>query len=79
MPGGKSCSGVFATCMQACTKAVHHQDTGIYTYWNLHQTSMVLFTNCVMIILTPKQFSGLSACYLQNSTQILDMIEISAV
>ena len=65
--------------MQACTEAVHHQDAGIYTYGDLHETSVVLFRICVMIILTPKQFSGLSAGYLQNSTQILDMIEISAV
>ena len=40
---------------------------------------MVLFTICVMIILTPKQFHGLSVSYLHNSTQILNMIEISAV
>ena len=32
-----------------------------------------------MIILTQKQFSGLSARYPQNSTQIPDMIEISVV
>ena len=64
--------------MQACTEAVHHQDAGIYTYGNLHET-MVLFTICVMIILTSKQFSRLSAHYLQILTKILDMIEISAV
>ena len=63
--------------MQACTEAVHHQDASIYTYGNLHETSMVLFTICVMIILTSKQFSGLSARYLQILTKILDMIEIS--
>ena len=40
---------------------------------------MVLFTVCVMIVLTPKQFPGLSVSYLQNSTQILSTIEISAV
>ena len=40
---------------------------------------MVLFTICVMIILTPKQFPGLSVSYLQNSTQIFNMIEISGV
>ena len=40
---------------------------------------MVLFTVCVMIILNPKQFPGLSVSYLQNSTQILNMTEISAV
>ena len=65
--------------MQACTEAVHHQDPGMYTYGNFQETSMVLFTICVMIILTPKQFPGLSVSFLQNSTQILNMIEISAV
>ena len=40
---------------------------------------MVLFTICVMIISNPKQFPGLSVNYLQNSTQILNMMEISAV
>ena len=66
--------------MQACTVAVvHHQDAAIYTYGNFQEISMVLFTICVIIILTPKQFPGLSVSYLQNSIQILDMIEISAV
>ena len=32
-----------------------------------------------MIILNPKQFPGLSVSYLQNSTQILNMMEVSAV
>ena len=64
---------------QSCTEAVHHlQDAAIYTYGNFQETRMVLFTICVIIILTPKQFSGLSVSYLQNSTQILNMIEISA-
>ena len=40
---------------------------------------MVLFTICVIIIFTPKQFPGLSVSYLQNSTQILNMIDIIAV
>ena len=61
------------------TQAVHHQDAAIYTYGNFQETSMVLCTICVIIILTPKQFPGLSVSYLQNSTQILNMIEISAV
>ena len=51
----------------------------VYTYGNFQETGMVLFTICVMIILTPKQFPGLSVTYLQNSMQILNMIEISAV
>ena len=65
--------------MQACTEAVHHLDAATYTYGNFQETNMVLFTICVMIILTPKQFAGLSVSYLQNSTQILNMIETSAV
>ena len=40
---------------------------------------MVLFTICVVIILNSKQFPGSSVSYLQNSTQILNMMEISAV
>ena len=40
---------------------------------------MVLCTICVMIILNPKQFPGSSMGYLQNSTQILNMMEISTV
>ena len=40
---------------------------------------MVLFTICVMIILNPKQAPGSSVSYLQNSLQILNMIEFSAV
>ena len=81
MPGGrKEAVVVFCHfCMQACTEAVHHQDVAIYTYGNFQETSMVLFTICAMIILTLKQFPGLSASYLQNSTQIFNMIEISAV
>ena len=63
--------------MQACTEAVHHQDAA--TYGNFQETNMVLFTICVMIILTPKQFPGLSVSYLQNSTQILNMIKTSSV
>ena len=51
----------------------------VYTIENFQETSMASFTICVMIILTPKQFPGLSVSYLQNSTQILNMIEISAV
>ena len=65
--------------MQACTEAAHHQDAATYTYGNFQETNMVLFTICVMIILIPKQFPGLSVSYLQKSTQILNMIEISAV
>ena len=76
----RSCSGVFANfvCKQ-CTETVHHQDAAIYAHGNFQETSMVSFTICVMIILTPKQFPGLSLSCLQNSTQILNMIEISAV
>ena len=51
----------------------------VYTYGNFQGTSMVLFTICVMIISTRKQFPGLSVSYLPDSTQILNMIEISAV
>ena len=40
---------------------------------------MVLFTICVVIILNPKQFPGSSVSYLQNSTQMLNVMEISAV
>ena len=40
---------------------------------------MAIFTICVMIILNPKQFPGSSVSYLQNSTQILNIMEISAV
>ena len=40
---------------------------------------MVLFTICVMIILNPEHFPGLSVSYLQNCTQILNLMEISAV
>ena len=40
---------------------------------------MVLFTICVMVILNPKQFPGLSVNYLQNPTQIVNIMEISAV
>ena len=40
---------------------------------------MILFTIRVMIIVTPKQFPGLSVSYLQNSTQIFNMIETSAL
>ena len=40
---------------------------------------MALFTMCAMIILKPKQFTGSSVSYLQNSTKILNMMEISAV
>ena len=65
--------------MQAFTEAIHHQDAATYTYGNFQETDMVLFTICVMIILTPKQFAGLSVSYLQNSTQIPNMIETSAV
>ena len=32
----------------------------MYTYGNLQEISMVLFTICVMIILNPKQFPGSS-------------------
>ena len=39
---------------------------------------MVLFKICVMIVLNPKQFPGSSVRYLPNSTQILNMMEISA-
>ena len=65
--------------MQACIEAVHHQHAATYTYGNFQETNMVLFTICVVIILTPKQFPGLSMSYLQNSTQILNMIETSTV
>ena len=40
---------------------------------------MDLFTICFMIILNAKQVPGSSVSYLQNSTQILNMMEISAV
>ena len=40
---------------------------------------MVLFTICVMIILNPKQVPGSSVSCLQNSTQIFNMMGISAV
>ena len=40
---------------------------------------MALFTICAMIILNPKQFPGSSVSYLQNSTKVLNMMEISAV
>ena len=43
----------------------------VYTYGKFQETSMVLFTICVMIILTPKQFPGLSVSYLQSSTRYL--------
>ena len=83
MPGGRKEAVVvfLPLCMQACAAlyCTVHQDAAIYTYGNFQETSMVLFTICVMIILTPKQFHGLSVSYLQNSTQILNMIEISAV
>ena len=38
-----------------------------------------LFTVCVMVILNPKRFPGLSVSFLQSSTQIINMMEISAV
>ena len=73
-------SGVFATfvCKPALKQYIRILQC-VYTYGNFQETSMVLFTICVMIILTPKQFPGLSVSYLQNSTQMLNMIEISAV
>ena len=55
----------------AYTEAVHYQAAAIYTYGNFQESSMVLFTICVMIILNPKQFPGSSVSYLQNYTQIL--------
>ena len=58
---------------------MHHQAAAIYTYGDFQETNMVLFTICFMIILNPKQVPGLSVSYLQNSTQILNMMEISAV
>ena len=62
--------------MQAYTEAVHHQAAATYTYGNFQgnfqETSIVLFTICVMIILNQKQFPGSSLSYLQNSTQILN-------
>ena len=66
-------------CIKAYTEAVHHQANTIYTIRNFQETSMVLFTVCVMIILKPKQYPGLSVSYLHNSIQILNMMEISAV
>ena len=74
-------SGVFATfvCKPVPEQYIIRMLQYVYTYGNFQRTSMVLFTICVMIILTPKQFPGLSVGYLQNSTQILNMIEISAV
>ena len=51
----------------------------MYTYGDFQETNMVLFTICFMIILNPKQVPGSSVSYLQNSTQILNMMEISAV
>ena len=70
-------SGVFATFV--CKPVLKQYIIRTYTYLNFQETSMVLFTICVMIILTPKQFPGVSVSYLQNSTQIRNMIEISAV
>ena len=74
-------SGVFATfvCKPVLKQYIIRMPQYVYTYGNFQETSMVLFTICVMIILTPKQFPGLSVSYLRNSTQILNMIEISAV
>ena len=40
---------------------------------------MVLFTICVITVLNPKQFPGSSVSHLQNSTQTLNMMTISAV
>ena len=74
-------SGVFATfvCKPVLKQCIIRMLQYVYTYGNFQGTSMVLFTICVMIISTPKQFPGLSVSYLQDSTQILNMIEISAV
>ena len=72
---------VFATfvCKPVLKQYIIRMLQYVYTYGNFQGTSMVLFTICVMIISTPKQFPGLSVSYLQDSTQILNMIEISAV
>ena len=74
-------SGVFATsvCKPVLKQYIIRMLQYVYTYGNFQETSMVLFTICVMIILTPKQFPGLSVGYLQYFTQILNMIEISTV
>ena len=58
---------------------MHHQAAAIYTYGDFQENNMVLFTICFMIILNPKQVPGSSVSYLQNSTQILNMMEVSAV
>ena len=72
--------GVFATFVyKPVQQYIIRMLQYVYTYGNFQETSMVLFTICVMIILTPKQFPGLSVTCLQNSTQILSMIEISGV
>ena len=74
-------SGVFATfvCKPVLKQYIIRMLQCMYTYGNFQETSLVLFIICIMIILTPKQFPGLSVSYLQNSTQMLNMIEISAV
>ena len=74
-------SGAFATfvCKPVLKQYIIRMLQYVYTYGNFQETSMVLFIIGVMIILTPKQFPGLSVSYFQNSTQILNMIEISAV
>ena len=75
--------GVFATSV--CIKSVLKQYIirmlqYVYTYGNFQETFKHGFMyNLCHDVLTPKQFPGLSVSYLQNSTQILNMIEISAV
>ena len=83
MHGGqkRSCSGVFTTfvCKPTLKQYMYIIRLLQYICGNFQETSMVIFTICVMIILNPKQFLGLSVSYLQNSTQILNMMKISAV
>ena len=53
-------SGVFATfvCKPVLKQYIIRMLQYVYTCGNFQETSMVLFTICVMIILTPKQFPG---------------------
>ena len=82
MPGGqkRSCGGVFATFV--CKPILKQYIIRLLQYIRMEifqEASMVLFTICVMTILNLKQFPGLSVGYLQNSTQILNMMQISAI
>ena len=68
----RSCSGAFATSVckpvlkQYIIRMLQYIHIGIFK-----KLIMVLFTICVVIISTPKQFLGLSVSDLQNSTQKL--------